>query len=99
MRNVWRLLLVLGCAMVCVRTAQANCEYPNWSVVRYYQHHSVCGQPTGPAGLRPCSDWWSLDGECTFECDGTAVCTGDTEERYDTYVAVGASGSCPPACG
>lgn len=88
MKHAVRLLVALACLALGIPEASANCEYRFMTTVYYYQHHISCGEPSGPRGLRPCIDYWSLDGECTTDCDGNNYCSGDTEMRYDTYTDV-----------
>jgi hypothetical protein len=52
----------------------------------------------GSRGFRACTDYWSLDGQCTTECDGNVYCSGDTEMRAYTMTELGGSYSCPPVC-
>ncbi len=74
----------------------AYCYYPRWRHTEYYQRHQSCGIDPS-TGLRICTDYWSLDGECYRDCDGTETCTGDTQVRADTIVE-SESGQCDPIC-
>ena len=91
------LVLAICCSGFVVDTAYANCFYPLWERTEYYQYHQVCGPRDPSTGLRPCSSWWQLDGECYRDCDGTVTCTGDTEVRYNTQTN-SEVGICPGVC-
>ena len=59
----------------------APCWYPEQTTVEYWQYHASCTTGSFPQ----CSEWWSLDGECTTDCAGVQACSGDTEIRERTY--------------
>jgi hypothetical protein len=98
MKHLARLLVALGCLALGVPAIYAACFYPKARTVTYYQRHTSCGEPVGPRGLRPCIDYWSADGECTTDCDGSTYCSGDTQARQDTQYDFQVDGSCPPIC-
>ena len=92
-----RLVFVLGCLALGLPEVYANCERPHTYTVYYYQRHTSCGPPD-ERGFRICTDYWSLDGQCTIECDGNAYCTGDTQMRSSTMTDVSAFEACEPVC-
>jgi hypothetical protein len=88
--------VILIAAMLLVASASyAPCFYPHSRHEEYWQHHSSCEPNCRPFQIY--TDWWSLDGECDVDCDGTRYCSGDTEIRSDTIVEY-SFGPCDPIC-
>ena len=60
------------------------------STTEYWQFHQSCGVDP-KTGWRICTEYWSLDGECSTDCDGSTSCWGDTQVRWrtDTYTTYG----------
>jgi hypothetical protein len=97
MKHLVRLTVALSCLALGVPAVYAYCFYPQQVTVDYYQHHQSCGEP-GPHGLRPCIDWWSLDGQCTTNCNGSTFCSGDTQVRSNTLFDYHYEDVCEPIC-
>jgi hypothetical protein len=93
MKKAVRLFSVAVLLTLVAATSYAPCYYNFLRHEEYWQYHSTC-EPNGCAPFEPYSDWWSLDGECDVECDGSRTCWGDTQVRARTDVQSEITGVC-----
>lgn len=85
MKSRNRLLVTLVAVFLVAAPGFAPCWYPEQTWVEYWQIHGDCANNGGPLP-GPCNEYWTLDGECYTDCDGTTSCSGDTEVRERTIV-------------
>ncbi len=97
MKHIIRLAAALGCLALGIPEVWASCETPHSYTIYYFQRHTSCGPPDAH-GFRICNDYWSQDGECLHDCDGSIYCSGDTQMRSYTMTEMDGWEACAPVC-